>query len=199
MPPRPKFTQEEIVQAALKIVSEGGTEALTAKALGDALGASARPIFTVFDSMKEVQAAVREAAMRRFESGIGGQDDPDMPLFKQVGMHMIRFAIREPKLFRLLFMQEISGAVSFDDVFGALGQTAQDCIGLLCHTYGLDREQAGQLFETVWIYTFGIGALCATGACRFPEERLGEMLSTEFSAVLTQIKSGGAGNIKGKI
>ena len=32
------------------IVSEKGVEALTAKELGDALGASARPIFTVFAS-----------------------------------------------------------------------------------------------------------------------------------------------------
>ena len=34
MPPKPKFSREEIVQAALKIVSEKGVEALTAKELG---------------------------------------------------------------------------------------------------------------------------------------------------------------------
>ena len=68
MPPKPKFTKEEIVQAALGIVSQKGVEALTAKELGDALGSSARPIFTVFNSMKEVQDEVRAAAMRRFES-----------------------------------------------------------------------------------------------------------------------------------
>lgn len=38
MPPKPKFTRDEIVQAALTIVSEKGIEALTAKELGDALG-----------------------------------------------------------------------------------------------------------------------------------------------------------------
>ena len=62
MPPRPKFSREEIVEAALRVVSEKGVEALTAKALGDALGSSARPIFTVFRSMKEVQDEVRAAA-----------------------------------------------------------------------------------------------------------------------------------------
>ena len=51
MPPKPKFARDEIVQAALTIVSEKGVESLTAKELGDALGASARPIFTVFASM----------------------------------------------------------------------------------------------------------------------------------------------------
>lgn len=67
-----------------------------------ALGSSARPIFTVFDSMKQVQDAVREAAMRRFAE----QKLPDMPLFKQVGMQMVLFGAREPKLYQLLFMQE---------------------------------------------------------------------------------------------
>ena len=36
MPPKLKFTRDEIVQAALTIVSEKGFEALTAKELGDA-------------------------------------------------------------------------------------------------------------------------------------------------------------------
>ena len=97
MPPKPKFTKEEIVQAALEIVSQKGVEALTAKELGEALGTSARPIFTVFAGMKEVQDEVRSAAMRRFE-GFAKQKLPDMPLFKQVGMQMVLFGAREPKL-----------------------------------------------------------------------------------------------------
>lgn len=41
MPPKPKFTWDEIIATALQLVSEKGAEALTAKALGDALGSSA--------------------------------------------------------------------------------------------------------------------------------------------------------------
>lgn len=54
MPPKPKFTKDEIVAAALGVVSKNGIDALTAQALGNALGSSARPIFTIFNSMKEV-------------------------------------------------------------------------------------------------------------------------------------------------
>ena len=183
MPPKPKFTKDEIVQAALEVVSQKGVEALTAKELGDALGSSARPIFTVFRSMKEVQDEVRAAAMRRFER-FAAQTLPDMPLFKQVGMQMVLFGAKEPKLYQLLFMQENHNAASFDDVFGALGPTAETCIQSLRNAHGLTEAESRLLFETVWIYTFGIGALCATGTCRFSEQRLGEMLSTEFQAML---------------
>lgn len=187
MPPKPKFTKDEIVQAALEVVSQKGVEALTAKELGDALGSSARPIFTVFRSMKEVQDEVRAAAMRRFER-FAAQTLPDMPLFKQVGMQMVLFGAKEPMLYQLLFMQENHNAASFDDVFGALGPTAETCIQSLRNAHGLTEAESRLLFETVWIYTFGIGALCATGTCRFSEQRLGEMLSTEFQAMLLFVK-----------
>lgn len=187
MPPKPKFTKDEIVQAALEVVSQKGVEALTAKELGDALGSPARPIFTVFRSMKEVQDEVRAAAMRRFER-FAAQTLPDMPLFKQVGMQMVLFGAKEPKLYQLLFMQENHNAASFDDVFGALGPTAETCIQSLRNAHGLTEAESRLLFETVWIYTFGIGALCATGTCRFSEQRLGEMLSTEFQAMLLFVK-----------
>lgn len=189
MPPKPKFTREEIVQTALEVVSQKGVEALTAKELGDALGTSARPIFTVFSSMKQVQDAVREAAMRRFES-FAGQKLPDMPLFKQVGMQMVLFGAREPKLYQLLFMQENRNAVSFDDVFGELGPTAQTCIRLIQEEYAMREADARLLFENVWIYTFGVGALCATRMCQLSEEKLGQMLSTEFQAMMLLVKSG---------
>ena len=188
MPPKPKFTKEEIVQAALEIVSQKGVEALTAKELGEALGTSARPIFTVFAGMKEVQDEVRNAAMRRFE-GFAKQKLPDMPLFKQVGMQMVLFGAREPKLYQLLFMRENRNAVSFDDVFGELGPTAETCIGLIRKEYGMSESEAKLLFENVWIYTFGVGALCATRVCRFSEEKLGQMLSTEFRAMTLLVKS----------
>ena len=188
MPPKPKFTKEEIVQTALDVVAQKGVDALTAKELGDALGSSARPIFTVFHSMKEVQDEVRAAAMHRFES-YAEQRLPDMPLFKQVGMQMVLFGAKEPKLYQLLFMQENRNAVSFDDVFGALGPTAETCIGLIQDEYNMSEAEAKLLFENAWIYTFGVGALCATRVCQFSEEKLGQMLSTEFQAMMLLVQS----------
>ena len=103
-------------------------------------------------------------------------------------MQMVLFGAREPKLYQLLFMQENHNAASFDDVLGALGPTAETCIQSLRNAHGLTEAESRLLFETVWIYTFGIGALCATGTCRFSEQRLGEMLSTEFQAMLLFVK-----------
>ena len=51
MPPKAKFTPEEILRAALDITREHGIGAVTARELGNRLGSSARPIFTVFKSI----------------------------------------------------------------------------------------------------------------------------------------------------
>ena len=189
MPPKPKFTKEEIVAAALELVSEKGIEALTARELGVRLGSSARPIFTVFNSMEEVQEEVRAAALKRFES-YAEKAMHYTPLFKQVGMQMILFAMEEPKLYQLVYMSENADATDFESIVERLGDVAQLCVGVIQRDYGLSEEDAKALFEHVWIYTFGIGALCATGMCRFSQDEIIQMLGQDFMAMLFYAKSG---------
>lgn len=189
MPPKPKFTREEIVAAALELVSENGIEALTARELGVRLGSSARPIFTVFNSMEEVQEEVRAAALKRFES-YAEKAMHYTPVFKQVGMQMILFAIEEPKLYQLVYMSENAGATDFESIVERLGDVAQLCVDVIQRDYGLSKNDAKALFEHVWIYTFGIGALCATGMCRFSQEEIIQMLGQDFMAMLFYAKSG---------
>ena len=189
MPPKPKFTKEEIVAAALKLVSEKGIDALTARELGVRLGSSARPIFTVFDSMEDVQEEVRAAALKRFES-YAEKAMHYTPVFKQVGMQMILFAMEEPKLYQLVYMSENAGATDFEGIVDRLGDVAQLCVDVIQRDYGLSENDARALFEHVWIYTFGIGALCATGMCRFSQEEIIQMLGQDFMAMLFYAKSG---------
>lgn len=189
MPPKAKFTREQITKAALGVVSEKGVQALTAKELGAALGTSTTPIFTVFNSMQEVQDAVMLAAMERFEE-YAHEAAHIKPVFKQVGMQMILFAKEEPKLYQLIFMSSISEAQTFDDIYAHLGLVADECLDVLQKDYDLSKENAKTLFEHVWIHTFGIGALCATGVCNFSHEQIAEMLTQDFTAMMMLMKSG---------
>ena len=189
MPPKAKFTKEQITKAALGIVSEKGAQALTAKELGAALGTSTTPIFTVFNSMQEVQDAVMLAAMERFEE-YAHKAAHLGPVFKQIGMQMILFAKEEPKLYQLIFMSSISEAQTFDDIYAHLGSLADECLDVLQKDYDLSKADAKALFEHVWIHTFGIGALCATGMCDFSHEQIAQMLTQDFTAMMMLMKSG---------
>ena len=189
MPPKAKFTKEQITKAALGVVSEKGAQALTAKELGAALGTSTTPIFTVFNSMQEVQDAVMLAAMERFEE-YAHKAAHLGPVFKQVGMQMILFAKEEPKLHQLIFMSSIGEAQTFEDIYAHLGSVADECLDVLQKDYDLSKDNAKTLFEHVWIHTFGIGALCATGMCDFYHEQIAQMLTQDFTAMMMLMKSG---------
>lgn len=187
MPPKPKFTREEIVAAALRVVSQSGIDALTAKSLGNALNTSATPIFTVFSSMQEVADEVKTAAMNRFEN-YAHKTDADTPIFKQVGMQMILFAKEEPNLYQLLFMSQNGDVRSFSDIYAHLGSVAEECLSRIQSDYDLSLEYAKTLFEHAWIHTYGIGTLCATGMCDFTQEELSKMLTQDFTAMMMLLK-----------
>ncbi|MBP1542530.1 MAG: TetR/AcrR family transcriptional regulator [Oscillospiraceae bacterium] len=191
MPPKPKFTRQQIIDAALEIAAERGIRALTSRELGAALGSSARPIFTVFKNMEEVLREVRNAALARFAE-YAKKAEHFKPVFKQMGLQMIMFAAEQPKLYRLLYMSEKPEATTFDDVFRNLGEVAVQCVEVIQQDYQLSYDDAMLLFRHSWIYTYGVGALIATGMCRFSQEDVQDMLSREFVSMLTLIKSGRA-------
>lgn len=191
MPPKAKFTREEIIEAALELAAEKGISALTARELAAALGTSTRPIFTAFLNMEEVIKEVRKAAVERF-SEYAKKAEKYKPIFKQVGLQMIMYAYEQPKLYRLLFMSEKPEAMTFDDVFDNLGEIAPLCIKVIEQDYDLSNENAMLLFKQIWIFTYGVGALIATGMCSFSMDEIQDMLSREFVATLMLIKSGRA-------
>lgn len=194
MPPKPKFTKEEVAEAALTMIKEEGMEALTARELGKRLGASSTPVFTAYNSMKEVKWAARELAMREFEDYASDFMNYS-PAFKRIGMLMVSYAIHEPELFKLLFMQEHVEGQKFENTIQDLGDMAQTCIELIKQDYEMSREQARKLFEQMWVYTFGIGALCAMKVCDFSEEEISEKLSQAFTGMVMFIKSGQSDSI----
>lgn len=188
MPPKPKYTREQIIAAALDIVSQKGPDALTAKELGQALHTSTSPIFTVFNSMQEVQDAVKQAAMARFET-YAHKTEKNIPVFKQVGMQMILFAKEEPHLYQLIFMSSNPDVRSFDEIYHRLGDVADECLAAIQADYALSNSNAYVLFEHTWIHTYGIGTLCATGMCDFSEEQISQMLTQNFTAMMALLKS----------
>ncbi|MDO5424791.1 MAG: TetR/AcrR family transcriptional regulator [Eubacteriales bacterium] len=190
MPPKPKFTREEMVAAALDLVGEKGMEALTARNLGDRLGTSSRPIFTMFKNMEEVQEAVREAVVWRYDE-FAKKAMQYTPAFKQFGMQMVLFAMEEPNLYRLMFLDGGGKQRNFEQVFADLGETAVVCLEILQRDYGLTAREAKMLFQHVWIHTYGVATLCATKMCSFSFEEINDLLGQDFMAMLARIKSGG--------
>ena len=189
MPPKAKYTREEIIDVALQMTRENGIESVVARELGKRLGTSSSPIFTAFKNMEELQLEVRNVALKEFESYVSDALNYT-PAFKYVGLKMIEFAVKEPKLFQLVYMREHEMSQRFDGLVAELGDTVEVCIEIIRKDYGLSRQEAELLFRQVWLQTFGICVLVAGKVCRITSEEISEMLSMVFKGTLMLIKSG---------
>lgn len=189
MPPKAKYTKEEIVKMAFQMTREKGIEAVVARELGKKLGTSSSPIFTAFRNMEELQQEVRKLAMKEFEAYVHDAVKFTPP-FKWVGIKMIEFAMKEPKLFQLLYMQEHESGQRYEDMIVELGDTVEVCLKFIEQDYALNRPEAELLFKQVWIHTFAICVLAVTKVCCFTQEEISEMLSLEFQGALIMMKSG---------
>lgn len=188
MPPKVKYTREMIVEAAIEITRESGLEAVTARELGKKLGCSSRPVFTAFANMEEVQQEVVKEAKRILNEYLGFASEYQLE-FKKIGMQMIRFAMEEPRLFQIVYLEQGDGVRSFAELLDDLGDYYSYSVKVCQRDYGLTQEKADKLFRHIWIQTYGVSILCATKMCTFSEEEVAELLGEMFFGMMLLLKS----------
>ena len=173
MPPKPKFTKEELIQAALELAREGGLEAIVARNLGKKLDIAPSTIFTHFNSVEDIRQAVIEAA-RELYNGYVEEGLRMVPPMKGFAMQYIRFAMEESNLYSVLFMNKRDDFKYVDFIiseghYEKMIAAAQD-------NFSLDRQQAEFVYHNMWAYAHGIAVMSATGVCQFSLEEISQML-----------------------
>ena len=189
MPPKPKFTKEEIAGKALEIIRTQGNSEFTARKLGTALGVSSRPLFTAFKNMEEIRHAAREIAIREFDDYKADCYDENEPSFKKIGLNMVDYAIKQPEVFKLIFMEEDENRKSIKDITDNLGKLSKESMKILVDVYGLSPKQAEEIFQQVWVFTFGLASLCAMKVCRLSMDEASAKLSEVFLGALERLKN----------
>lgn len=184
MPPKQRYTREQILSAATEVVRAAGMPALTARALSNKLHCSVAPIFSVFDSMENLANEVIKQIKSIYAEYIKEGLTQPLP-FKGAGLKFIEFAKNEPNFFRVLFMSENDKGL---DDFMLLDENNGLIEGALESYWGLDEATARKLHKDVMIYTYGIAAMCATNSCLFTDEEISERLTFAFMAMLKKVK-----------
>lgn len=186
MPPKAKFTKEEIVTAAVDIIRDSGAEAITAKEIGKRMGTSTRPMFTWFKTVEELRDAATVEAWRIYNRYVE-QGLSMTPPFKGYGMQFIRFATEEPSLFRLLFMRKTDQSNTME--YLKLDEHMPKVREAIMSTFHIEASEADWLYENLWIYAHGIATLCATGTLHFSEEDVAQKLGNLCRGLLMSLKA----------
>lgn len=187
MPPVNRFTREEMVRAAVELVRRHGAEALTARALANELGCSAKPIFGLFENMEEVRAAVLTEAKRHYEATLAADmAKGEFPPYKASGMAYVRFATEERELFRLLFMCDRSGQTISEN-----REEIASILALLQNQLQIDEDTAYRLHLELWVFVHGLATMLATGYVPWNTEQVSQLLTDAYQALVCRIKQGG--------
>lgn len=185
MAPKNKFTREEMIEAALRVVRAKGIDGLTAKTMAVELGTSTQPVFTGFGSMDGVKREVYAAAVRVYDGYADAGLKEKIPFFG-VGMQYIRFAREEPELYRFLFLtrsqeKECSAMKSMQHLQALVRPTLMD-------VYHITAEEADLYFRDLWLVVHSLSMLIVTGDCPYTDREIGRILTGFSVSVCKSIK-----------
>lgn len=100
MPPKQRFTPEDVIEAAYRVVRKQGWEGFSARTIAKELNSSTRPIYDYFSSMENIEAEVVKKALATFVEFLSRERTGDMWLDHAIGY--VRFAATEKHLFRCI-------------------------------------------------------------------------------------------------
>ena len=179
MPPKFKFTREQVITAALNVTRKNGIVGLTARGLAAELGSSAKPIFGLFQNMEEVQREVVSAANTLYQSYIKkGMADNKFPPYKASGIAYIQFAKEEKELFKLLFMRDRT-----DEKIQENREEIRPILDLIMKNLGIDENEAYFFYLELWLYVHGIATMIATNYLEWDIEFIDKALTDAYQGL----------------
>lgn len=97
MPPKNKFTKDQLIDVAFDIANEEGFDHITIRKIAARLGCSIAPIYANFQDVEELKQAVVSKTIEVSQSMIAEQNSGDA--FLDIGIASIMFAKKYPLLF----------------------------------------------------------------------------------------------------
>ncbi len=184
MPPKFKFTRDEITSAALNVTRQSGQPGLTARALAAELGCSAKPIFGLFKNMEEVQQEVIKAADALYQGYLKeDMEKGEYPPYKASGMAYIRFAKEEKELFKLLFMRDRSVEKTEENE-----EEIRPLLKLIQKDTGMSEQEAYTFHIEMWIFVHGMATMTATNYLDLDEEYISKVLTDAYKGIKSRFE-----------
>lgn len=182
MPTTIKISKDMILDAAFKIAREEGIEKISNREIAKKLDCSIRPIYYQFENAQEMQKELYLKIEKYFYQFLMDNMVDDIPKYKQIGIHYIKFAQKEKKLFQILFMGDMG--LTPNAFISKSGKDYEDIEKLIKISTNLDEEEIKDFHTKMWIFTHGIATLVANNTVHLEEEQIKELLSNEFQALM---------------
>ena len=171
------ITKELILDTALAMLIRDGYSSVNVKTLAKEIGCSTQPIVWHFENMEGLRMALSEYA-RDYAAKKAVTDKKDkIEGFEYLGRSYVRMAIKEPNLFRFLYLGESPMGKPYDLKAIARDKKNKPMISAISIQTGLNEEQVIRFIRNTVIYSHGIATMVATGVFKGSEKEMMAMIN----------------------
>ena len=182
MPAAQKITKDNILDAAVEVLRDGGFSAINARSVAKKLGCSTQPIYFSFQNMEELKTALTQRAIashtQRVRNSLRAHEGSDSR-YSSYGMGFVKFAAEEKQLFRWLYLEGKQNGPYRNDVL------LEEVLAVITDEFGYREEVARSFHEDMTYFTYGLAILANTGHLHLTDFELREAFRREFCALIT--------------
>ena len=171
------ISREMILEAALKILIRDGYAAVNVKTIAKELGCSTQPIVWHFENMEGLRAALSEYAREYAARKALSDSRNKIESFEFLGRSYVKMALKEPNLFKFLYLGESPMGKPYDLKGIARDKKNKQMISKIAEQTGLNEEQVIRFVRNTLIYSHGIATMVATGVFKGTEKEMMEMIN----------------------
>jgi AcrR family transcriptional regulator len=171
MPPKKKFDQDTVIEAAFQVLRKEGFQAVTARSVAQELGSSTTPIYWVLESMDKVEDALRLKTLEQIADFQARKYTDNV--FINLAIGYVEFARQEPLLFRFMF-QENKKPLNIQEK-GLFNDTLKNMMGaeppIGAYFGDIDQKSMDQLTFQSLIFTHGLATALSSNMIHFETEK----------------------------
>lgn len=188
MPRKPKYSKEEVLTSAFEVTRRSGFETVTAASVAANMGYTGSSLFTHFESMDALRQEVYRMAKTMLIDTLAGALEYT-PAFQELGLRWIRFAEREPHLYRMLFAG--NPHAGGDDITRELDVIFLPMQKEVQTSFDLTPDEAEELISQCVTQANGIAWFIVNGyGGGYTEEKISRCLSNTCLGMILLLKSG---------
>ncbi len=181
MPAVRRISRDAIVDAAAEVLRDGGFSAVNARSVAKKLGCSTQPIYSSFQNMDELKAALCARATQlhtqRVRDSLRAHEGNDTR-YSSYGMGFVKFAAEEKQLFRWLYLEGGQMEPYQNDIL------LPEVLRAMQDEFGYTEDTARRFHQDMIYYSYGLAILANTDHLHLTEAELREAFRREFRALI---------------
>lgn len=178
MPPKAKITKDMIIDAAFEVARESGAENINARTIANRLNCSTQPVMYHFETIEELKKAAYAKADLFHTEYLMNVKKPQDGIMLGIGLNYIRFAIKEPHLFRFLFQSGFAAENSLLEMIDA--EELMPVLSAMQEAMGMCMDQTKKVFLIIALFAHGYASIIANNSLEYDEALVASHLEQAY-------------------